>query len=94
MKLTKEMEECLPGSDVESRIAANELAQAVSDFLKNLTPDQRYIMIARCFEMEPLAEIAKDLGHKEANVRVTLSRLRARLNNTWRHISCDGPAKE
>ena len=36
-------------------------------------------MIARYFEMEPLAEIAKDLGIREANARVTLSRLRAKL---------------
>lgn len=75
-----ELAECVSGAeDVESAMRAKQLEEAINIFVGSLSEKERNIFIRRYFFLERAAEIAKMYSTNEANVRKTLSRVRAKL---------------
>lgn len=77
-----ELGECLSTRDTpETLLDTRELASSLSSFLRGLPTRQRQIFLRRYFYLEDIASIAKDLGAKEVNIRMTLSRVRKKLKD-------------
>lgn len=75
-----ELEDCLPGgNDPAEGAQRSDLEDAVNRFLAQLTPTQRNLFLQRYFYAWSVAEIAKANDLTQNHVKVTLSRLRARL---------------
>ena len=53
--------------------------QAVTQYLQNLPEKQRNLFICRYWQAEPVASLAKRFAMNESTVKVTLARLRKRL---------------
>ena len=79
VELSDEMEECIPDARVEERIREEELEHLINRFLKTLPQDQRNILLRRCFQLEPVSEIARDFGFSEGKVSTILWRVRGKL---------------
>ena len=79
VELSDELLECIPGTDVEHEVEERELTALITAFLKSLNPEDRYIMMARCFYMDTPEEIASVLKCSSQRVRVILHRIRRRL---------------
>ena len=79
VELTDELANCIPGGSVEEEIDAKETGRLLSAFLKRLSWEERYIMMARCFQMESIGSIAEVLGSSQGRVRTILYRTRKRL---------------
>ncbi len=75
-----ELAECLAdATDTEKAFEAEELGRAVRAFIRDLPEREGNVFLRRYFFNESAAEIAKRYGLSEANVRVLLSRTRAKL---------------
>lgn len=75
-----ELAEVLPSVHSTERIVEQrELLSAVTGFLKTLNATQRSIFIRRYWCFASFAELAADFHMTENNVKVTLTRLRKRL---------------
>ena len=75
-----ELAEVLGGrEDAEGAVAAKELGEAVSRFVRGLPRREGDVFVRRCFFADTTAEIAKRYGMTENNVKVTLSRTRKKL---------------
>ena len=79
--LTDEMADCIPAGSVEAEVEARELGRTISRFIKGLSAQNRYILMARCFSMDSISEIASVLGCSEGKVRTDLYRLRMQLKD-------------
>lgn len=75
----EELNECLPGGDVEQIIDALELGRAIDRFLETKSRESRYIFIRRYWYGDPVGEIAKELKMQENAVSVRLNRIRSSL---------------
>ena len=76
----EELSECLPAQDlVEDEVQARALQGALNRFLVSLPQRERSIFLRRYFFTEPFGAIARRYGLREANVRLILSRTRAKL---------------
>ena len=77
-----ELEGCLPGGDSpEEAYAETELKALINRFLESLDPRDRGVFMQRYFFTEDTAAIAENYGITRANVRLILSRTRAKLKN-------------
>lgn len=72
----EELNDCLPGDDVEQIIDAKELGHAMDKFLASKSKETRYIFIRRYWYGDSVAEIAKELKMQENAVYVRLNRIR------------------
>lgn len=78
----EELEESLAGKElVEDNILAEELKQAINDFLAGCKPWERAIFIKRYWFFEQIPEIADETGRSKNYVTVHLHRTRKRLEN-------------
>lgn len=78
--LLDELEETLSGTEsVEDEILANELRDAMNDFLSELKPHDRIIFVKRYWLFEPSAKIADEIGKSNNYVNVHLHRTRRKL---------------
>jgi len=78
----EELGDCVSRQDTpEALWDARELGTALSAFLRQLPQNQRQIFLRRYFYLEDTASIAGALGTRDANIRMTLSRLRKKLKH-------------
>ena len=75
----EELNECLPGEDLEQKIDARELGRTMDRFLKSKSRENRYIFIRRYWYGDSVGEIARALKLKENAVSVRLNRIRSSL---------------
>lgn len=64
------------GSSIADEIA---LKDAINSFLASLPTKARMIFVRRYWYLSPIAEIARDFGMSESNVKVTLMRTRGKF---------------
>ena len=77
-----ELEECVSGkSDVEQELDNKELANAISEFLRSLSPQKRKVFVCRYWYSDSISDIADRCGMKVGAVTMTLSRLRLKLRS-------------
>lgn len=87
-ELTGELEETVGGIETpESETEARTLMEEVSKYLKSLPKKRRVMFVRRYYYLDPISEIAEDYGVKEANVRLTLYRVR---NGLKQHLKDAG----
>ena len=75
-----ELSECIDsGNDTEENFDETDVLNAINDFLRSLSKDNRFILVRRYWFFDSIAEIAERSSISEENVRKILSRLRKRL---------------
>ena len=80
-----ELAEIFPAAEnVEKELEQRELLNAVTAFLQGLPEQQRNLFIYRYWQAEAIADLAALSGMTENHVKVTLSRLRKRLQKNLR----------
>jgi len=80
----EELNECLPGGDVEQMIDARELGRVMDRFLASKSKENRYIFIRRYWFGDSIGDIAKALKMQENAVSVRLNRIRNGLKEYLR----------
>lgn len=78
----EELDACIPDDDEPGLFEEENgeaLTEALNGFLGTLPKDKRIIFVKRYYYSEPTADIARETGYSEANVRKILSRLRESL---------------
>lgn len=83
----EELNECLPGEDVEQVIDARELGQIIDRFLASKSRENRYIFIRRYWFGDSVKDIARTLKMQEPTVSVRLNRIR---NGLKEHLRKEG----
>lgn len=79
-ELSAEMEQCIPSpDDLECRMDARELAEAINGFLRNLDGEKRIIFVRRYWYLDSVADISKRFGLTQSKVKTTLFRCRNQL---------------
>lgn len=79
-ELSAEMEQCIPSpDDLECRMDADALAEAINGFLGMLNAERRNIFIRRYWFLDSVADIAKRFGVTQSKVKTTLFRCRNQL---------------
>ena len=80
-----ELSDCLSsGENVEREIDRRVMLEHVKQFLSELPERQRSLFIRRYWHTSPISEIAADFEMTEINVKVTLSRIRSKLQKYLR----------
>ena len=72
----EELNECLPGENMEWLIDARELGRTMDRFLDTKSKENRYIFIRRYWFGDSVGEIARELKMQENAVSVRLNRMR------------------
>ena len=79
-ELTAELTDCLPaGGSPEEKLAAKELAGAVSAWLRTLPEEKRRLFLRRYWYCDGVSALARDMGWGESRVKTALHRLRKEL---------------
>ncbi|MFI3250731.1 MAG: sigma-70 family RNA polymerase sigma factor [Eubacteriales bacterium] len=71
----------------EKQVELKEVAQCISDYLRNLPEEKRLLFIARYYHGYPLSEIAKARNLTQGKVKMTLMRMRKELK---KHLESEG----
>lgn len=80
-----ELSEIFPSADnVETEVEQREMMQAVTKFLEQLPKHQRDLFLCRYWQAMSISDLAVKFHMTENNVKVTLSRLRKRLETDLR----------
>ena len=74
-----ELTECISPSNTHQAIETAELEEAVNRFLRTLPERECNVFLRRYWFTEPMADIAKRYGMREATVRSSLFRCREKL---------------
>lgn len=75
-----ELEECISDTyTTEGAIEAQALAQAIGEYLKNLSKEGRTLFVCRYFYLDSLKDAAKYCGMSEAKAKSMLYRIRCGL---------------
>lgn len=74
-----ELAECASSADTLQAVEAGELEAAVNRFLRALPERESSVFLRRYWFAEPMADIAKRYGMREATVRTSLFRSREKL---------------
>lgn len=75
----EELGECTGGPDPARELEGRELAALINGFLQSLKPAERRAFVLRYWYLEPVADVARQLGWGESRVKSLLFRLRKRL---------------
>ena len=76
----EELEDCLASPHtVEGAIEEQELVRLIEDFLEDLSPENRVLLMRRYWFADSYGEIAERTGLSEKNVSVRLTRIRKQL---------------
>ena len=87
-EFSEEMEQCIPApDDVECRLDAIVLGEAINGFLSSLDEEKRNIFIRRYWYLDSIADISGRFGISQSKVKTTLSRCRNRLRE---HLEKEG----
>ena len=68
-----------PGHTPDEELNAKEMAMVINRFLSTLKSDDRTIFVCRYWLVEPVKQIAQNLGTSESRVKSSLSRSRKAL---------------
>lgn len=82
-----ELAECASPADTLQTMEAAELEEAVNRFLHTLPERECNVFLRRYWSTEPMADIARRYGMREATVRTSLFRTREKLK---RHLEKEG----
>ena len=75
-----ELEDCLPDRRrLDENLEAAETAAVISAFLRRQRPEDRVLFVRRYFHLEPLDELARQLGLSGGQVKSRLHRMRREL---------------
>ncbi|MBQ2676531.1 MAG: RNA polymerase sigma factor [Clostridia bacterium] len=75
-----ELSECIPSPcDVESVADKMDLSDALSRFIKSLSPQSRKVFVRRYWYLSSIKEIAEDYNISESKVKMLLLRTRNKL---------------
>lgn len=74
-----ELEECVSGTDTESSVDLRLLVDAISAYLRTVSPQARALFIARYFFLDTLREAAASIGMSESRAKSQLYRTRIGL---------------
>ena len=75
-----ELADCCTDPDaVEQQIDGRSLRDAITEFLETLKPEQQKIFVQRYWYAADYAALSQKFRMSEAHIRMTLSRLRKRL---------------
>jgi len=86
----EELEECLPGGEPAEDLAeAAELSEILSEWLRNLKEEDRYLFIRRYWYGDAVKDLSKHTGYSVNRISLRLSRLREKLRN---HLEKEGIA--
>lgn len=78
--ILSELDEALPAADsVERELDGRELAAAVNEFVKELSPQEKFFFLQRYWYCNSVSDIAARSGAAQQRVSQVLFRLRARL---------------
>lgn len=78
--LGQELYECVPATEnVESRVDAVELGEAIDGFLAALSKEKRVAFLRRYFYFDGIREIGERLGWSDSRVKTSLHRTRRDL---------------
>ena len=77
----EELQEVTGSEDVESTMEAEELAAAISAFLRTQPELATDLFVRRYYHMEPLHQIAAEFGMGESRAKSILFRMRNRLRS-------------
>ena len=87
-ELTAELTDCLPaGGSPEEKLAAKELAGAISAWLRTLPQEKRRLFLRRYWYCDGVSALARDMGWGESRVKTALHRLRKELRE---HLKKEG----
>ena len=76
----EELAQCIPGShDVEQKVEAAELAEAVNRFVRSLPLMERRIFLCRYWYLEGIGDISRRFGFSQSKVKMILLRQRKKL---------------
>ena len=75
----EELEECIPGENVEDLVELARLRAALRDFIRTLPEEQAIMFMQKYWYIRSAKEIATDLKTTEGAVKVSLHRIRAKL---------------
>lgn len=79
VRLTEEMEVCIPDARRDREVEARELGAALDAFLRTLTPENRMVFLRRYWYVDTISEIARRYGLSESAVQMRLIRTREKL---------------
>lgn len=77
----EELSGCLPGEDLEQKVDARAVGQAMDAFLQTQSRENRYIFLRRYWYGDSVRDIAGALKMQENAVSVRLNRLRGKLKD-------------
>ena len=81
-ELSAEMEQCIPSpDDLDCRMDAKLLCEAINVFLGALTRDKRNVFVRRYFYMDSIAAISERYGMTQSKVKSILFRSRNQLRD-------------
>ncbi len=79
-ELSAELEQCIPApDDVERRIDAMAMSEAINGFLGMLDEEKRNIFIRRYWYLDSIADISQRFALSESKVKTTLFRCRGKF---------------
>ncbi len=87
-ELAAELDQCVPASnDLEERLDAMALGEAVSRFLFSIDQTKRDMFLRRYWYLDSVSAIAQRFGCSEGKVKTTLFRVRGKLRD---HLEQEG----
>lgn len=87
-ELSAELEQCIPApDDLECRLDAMALGEAVNGFLAALSREKRTMFLRRYWYLDSISAIAHRFGCSESKVKTTLFRTREALRS---HLEQEG----
>lgn len=77
-----ELSECISGGDrTQEAVDSRLLAEAIGEWLRGMTPQQRGVFLSRYYFMDPIRDIGGYYGFSQSKVKSMLMRLRADLKD-------------
>ena len=83
----EELRECLSGGTMDEQLDELVLRDAITAFLRRQPEQKRRVFLRRYWAMEPIADIAKDLGLRRGQTATILYRMRLELKE---HLEKEG----
>lgn len=81
VRLTSELELCIPDRRMEQQLEGEELGRIITRFLDTLPKESRLIFMRRYWYMDSIQEIAARYGMGESKVKTQLHRTRNKLRD-------------
>jgi RNA polymerase sigma-70 factor (ECF subfamily) len=83
----QELGECVGSNNTEEAVQLQFLTEAITQYLRKLSPEARNVFIGRYYYLDPVKEIARYCRISESKVKILLHRTRQGL---WDHLQREG----